>query len=616
MNRRLCVVVAAARWGCVVALVMLGVSCAQANEPFMRFLNGLRDQQLYDVAIDYLAQMRNSSQISDEDKQLLGYEEGKTLIEWAREDSDIKSRTKNLETARERLQVFIKDHSDHEMAGSAAMQLGNVLVLRGTMTMESSAKPSNVAQREVLLKQARTLFEEAKTVFKKSEDDYEKRVNEFKGIPPANNPGWADRRDAVRQAFLQANLYSAAVLQELAKTYPPGSKENKEQLQAAADKYRKIYERWRTLMAGQLARVKQGQCLQDLGDTKTAISLYADLLNQPEDLPEFRKLKAGALYRTQQCWLDASQNNPELAHKIGREFIDRSRQDEVKQPDWLAVRYFTALSAKKFADGLNDPNAAGRKKSLMNEARDDSKFVASVRGTYRDDARALLAEVTGRDEVVKEPVNFAEAMERGQQYLDEMQTKESQAKIGGANVDAKKLMEEAVAAREKAVHYFNQAIKLRDSDVKIDEINAARYYTCFLDYQSGNFYDAAVLGEFLARSIPVVPAGGRARRSRLHRICKDTTTSKCRRCSRNSTSSTWPIWPRTSPAVGKASPRPTTPGASCSRWRSWNAISRQAKNTFPRFPSRPASVANRSSKSARPTGARISPSSARKAPSA
>ncbi|HEX3868885.1 MAG TPA: hypothetical protein VHV77_00470 [Pirellulales bacterium] len=482
-------------------------SNAHAGEPYQRFLDGLRERGLYDVAVDYLNQMSKSSLVSDDIKKAIPYELGKTLIEWAREDADTKSRAKNLELAREKLQKFMADNPTHEMSGSAAMQLGNVLVLRGTMLIETSARPSNALQKETLLKQAREVLEEAKTVFKKSEDNYEKLVNEFKGVPPANDPGWVDRRDAVRQAFLQANLYSAAVLQEIAKTYTLNSKEHKEALQVAADKYRKIYERWRNLMAGQLARVKQGQCLQDLGEVKTAIGLYNDILNQPDDLADFRKLKASALYRTQQCWLDASQNNPELAHKLGKEFLDHSRPDEVKTPDWLAVRFYTAQAAKKLADTLPDKEA-GRKKLLIGEARDDAKLVSSIRGTYRDDARSLLSEITGKEEGVKEPATFAEASERGQEYLDQMQTKEAEAKNLGNAEDPKKLRAEALALREKAVQYFMLALKLRDNEVKMDDVNAVRYYLCFLDYQAGKFYDAAVLGEFLARKYPG-SAGGR-----------------------------------------------------------------------------------------------------------
>ncbi|HEX4128936.1 MAG TPA: hypothetical protein VHZ24_02755 [Pirellulales bacterium] len=511
MNRRFRGRVAVLRIaGFALAALLTATAGALAGEPFQKFLDGLREKELYDAAMDYLAEMNASALISAQQKATIPYEEGKTLIDWAREDADVKNKTKNLDLAREKLQGFIKANSSSELAGSASMQLGNVLILRGGMLLESSARPSNLAQKDTLLKQSRDLFSEAKDVFKKAEDDYEKLVNQYKGVPPANDNAWVEKRDTVRQAFLQANLYSAAVLQEIAKTYKPGSKEHKEALVAAGDKYKHIYERWRTLMAGQLARIKQAQCIQDLGDAKTAIGLYNDILNQPDELPEFRKLKASALYRTQQCWLSESQKNPELAHKLGKEFLDKSRPDEAKQPDWLAVRYYTALAAKQLADSLTDKES-GRKKTLLAEAKDNAKFVAGVRGTYREDGRVLLTQVTGKEEVQKEPTNFAEALERGQEYLDEMQAKQTAASMGsvmGNPEDKPKLEQEAVAARETAVKYFQMALKLRDPETKIEEVNTVRYYLCFLDYQAGRFYDAAVLGEFLARRYPG-SAGGR-----------------------------------------------------------------------------------------------------------
>ncbi|HWA97135.1 MAG TPA: hypothetical protein VG713_01520 [Pirellulales bacterium] len=501
----------AMRAGIAALLVAAFATTAAAAEPFQKFLDGLREKGLYDSAMDYLAEMTNSSLISGEIKTNIPYEEGKTLIDWARDDADVKNKMKNLDLAREKLEGFIKNNSQNDLSGSAGMQLGNVLILRGGMALENSARPANVQQKDALLKQARDLFGQAKDVFAKAEKDYEVKVNEYKGIPPEKDQqAWIDRRDTYRQAFLQANLYSAAVLQELAKTYPSGSKENKDALMAAADKYKAIYQRWRTLMAGQLARIKQGQCIQDLGDAKTAIGLYADILAQPDELIEFRKLKAGALYRTQQCWLSTGQNNPELAHKIGREFIDKSRPDEVKQPDWLAIRYYTALAAKLLADSLPDKDS-GRKKSLLNEAKDDAKFVSSLRGTYREDARVLLTQVTGKEEAQKEPTNFAEAFERGQEYLDEMQAKQTASRLGnvmGNPEERGKLEKAADAARDNAMKYFRLALALRDSETKLEEINTARYYICFLDYQAGRYYDAAVLGEFLAKKYPG-SAGGR-----------------------------------------------------------------------------------------------------------
>src|SRR5947209_6074978 len=72
---------------------------AVAAEPFQAFLDGLRDRNLYDSALDYLVEMRTSTLISNEIKPILPYEEGRTLIEQARNERDINQKAKQLDLA-------------------------------------------------------------------------------------------------------------------------------------------------------------------------------------------------------------------------------------------------------------------------------------------------------------------------------------------------------------------------------------------------------------------------------------------------------------------------------------------------------------------------------------
>ena len=57
-------------------------------------------------------------------------------------------------------------------------------------------------------------------------------------------------------------------------------------------------------------------------------------------------------------------------------------------------------------------------------------------------------------------------------------------------------------------------MELADAKTAIEDLNSARYYLCFLAWDAGDYYDAAVLGEFLARHIPTVPPAGTGRGSR------------------------------------------------------------------------------------------------------
>ena len=95
---------------------------------------------------------------------------------------------------------------------------------------------------------------------------------------------------------MQSLMYYAGAREELALTYPVDSAEARDSFQVAADRYDQIYKDYRTFLAGLTARLKQGQCYKQLGDTRRALGLYNDLLTQPDDLPVLHRLRVSAMY--------------------------------------------------------------------------------------------------------------------------------------------------------------------------------------------------------------------------------------------------------------------------------------------------------------------------------
>src|SRR5690606_25519254 len=106
-----------------------------------------------------------------------------------------------------------------------------------------------------------------------------------------NYPTYIDRketellagRDAALLNLLQTRLLSATVVYELAKSHAPGEAEREQLLKSAAEEYAKIYEQYQRRLAGLYARMWQGRCLQDLGNTKQALTYYGELLVQPDE---------------------------------------------------------------------------------------------------------------------------------------------------------------------------------------------------------------------------------------------------------------------------------------------------------------------------------------------
>jgi len=79
------------------------------------------------------------------------------------------------------------------------------------------------------------------------------------------------------------------------KTYGPGSKESAETLKAAAKKYHELYTKYEDYLAGLYARMWEGRCYKELGDTEKAFEAFEDLLAQPSEPQAFRLLKSKTL---------------------------------------------------------------------------------------------------------------------------------------------------------------------------------------------------------------------------------------------------------------------------------------------------------------------------------
>ena len=124
------------------------------------------------------------------------------------------------------------------------------------------------------------------------------------------------------------------------------------------------------------------------------------------------------------------------------------------------------------------------------------------------------------NERVKEPTTFSEAFDRAYQSLDEAQA----ASVGLKIAKDQKTVDQEVLTRlegdktkgeQAAMDDFRLALALAGKGPVKDrpgdqELNTARYYLCFLCYEMGEFYDAAVLGEFLAHHAVAKPAEGDA----------------------------------------------------------------------------------------------------------
>jgi hypothetical protein len=504
--------------GAIAWLTVLASATSPGGEPARQFLQGLRDRGYYDSAVEYLNQMKTSKLAPVDLREAMLYELATVLIEASRQQRDIVLREKQLDEARDSLSRFVAQNPDHPLVNSANGQLGNLLVERARIKVEQAKQPK--ADKTASLAAARQQYEDAYRVFGRSQDELKERLAKMKVVDPKDEKA-VGLRDQLRSDYLQVQLLAAAVREEAAETVVKGSQEYTAMLTEAAAQYGAVYDKYRTRLAGLYARLYQGRCNQKLDKLRDALTLFSELLEQPDSPEEFRTLKGKTMQLAAQAWLASEPPLYREAIKWLEPWLDNARPVEAKQPEWLELRLALAEAQWGLAEAAkktkaNDPQA----KRWESDARKNALFVAKQTGDLQRKARELAAKFGGtevaEDSAQKTPKTFTEAKDAGREVLDALQTTsmvlqtfpsriagETDAKV---KADLQRQLEEAQQTAEKSVRealaYFHKALELADDKTSSDDLNLVRYFLCFLHFSAGEFYEAGLLGEFVAKRYP------------------------------------------------------------------------------------------------------------------
>jgi len=473
-------------------LMTAGLLCtfaakAAASEEARRFLAGLRERGYFDTALDFLEMARNDPKVDKQFKDSLDYEAGLTMIDDSRMGRVTSVREKRLSEARERFKKFLAEHPSHPLAAGAQSQLANLLIERGRIKAEQAEKPSKTAEEKAALNaEARGLYDEAAKVFADLEQRFLKAHQKFPKIIDPKDTEKIEARDQVRRDLLQARLALATVLYEIAHTHKPGSEGSTKNLEAAAKRYQELYEKYGARLAGLYARMWEGRCYKELGKTDEAFAAFEELLAQPDEPQPFRTLKNKAAVLALQTALLPKVKKYKESVAMYKEWERTARGDE-DTPEGMAIKFFSGKAALELAKSLTKKEDAKQRKDLLTLSKQLFKDVSRQEGEHQKDAKMMLLEkLLGGADAKVEPSNFAEARDRAQEELGRMQMPDLKP-------------EEVAKARTEAIKYFRMAMRMKTSDVTIDELCVIRYYLAYLYWLSDDLYDAAVAGEFLAR---------------------------------------------------------------------------------------------------------------------
>ncbi|MFO0791114.1 MAG: hypothetical protein U0805_16765 [Pirellulales bacterium] len=504
---------------------------ASAVEQAEEFVKGLQARGLHQLALEYLESLESSPLANDSLRKKIPYLRGVALIEQSWQSSSPALRNSLLDEARQELENFAAQNPHNVQGADAQLQLATVQMKRGQeLLFQAKQLPpekSYDAQRKDLFRQARLQFADARETYQRAETTFN---TELEKLPPAtgNEPGdnSGTQRQQYRGRVVQLRCLAAQTQFEIACSYAPASDEFKKLNKEAADDLAAIYEefgRSANSYYGLYAHLVEGRCYQAIGEYAMALGCFEDVLRSRDEMLEelrrtgsaasfapFRKLVASASQRKAEVLL--AQQKPDLAIELCTACLKDADKDEEKQPEWLGVRFrFAEALAKKGAAAQTD---SADQKRLLAEAREAYRFVARSPGEFQLAAKTASTATTattssgGEAKKKDEPKTFTAAYDLGKEALAaynaaKLAVPSAQKNNPEAVPELEQQMDEGKAA---ARHYFDLAATLVDSETDQKQLNEVRYFLCWLNWEAGDFYRAAVLGEFVARHFPDHPA--------------------------------------------------------------------------------------------------------------
>jgi hypothetical protein len=437
-----------------------------------RFLKELRDNGLDDMALEYIKILKADKQLPAEFKDILDYEEGRTLIDEAARSNDLVLREELLRDASEKLDGFVKAHPKLTQARDADVHIGKLLLQRGHTAMLLSEDTQDAAKKAAKVSEARAAFNQARDAYGKALEPLKAALAKFPKHLEPNDPRVPDR-DAAYAAHLDAMLQQGVADYELAETYPEKSPERVKSLKAALAQFDDLYKNYRAQWAGLTARMWQAKCFEEQGEIGSAIAIYKELMGHAEPALRGLQLHVGYFYivalgKRKQYALAAD----EAARWLS--FYNRRGEHNTSAGIGVLTEYAKNLDAQMPEIA---PNEQPRAKKLI---IDSASQVVRFASPYKKDALDLLKKYKPSAALKAEDIlriTYEDAVEK-------------------AN--------EAIGAQDwpKAITLLKAAIRKADPARNVEKANLARHTLAFCYYKNNQFYQADVLAEHLARRYP------------------------------------------------------------------------------------------------------------------
>jgi len=480
-------------------MLLLAGSCytsrAVAEEPFIPFIEGLRERSYFDTAIEYIDAISQRGDLPAEVRSLLDLERGVTLQQKGAASRVPEDREQAFTESEQALRKFVSENGQHPQAALANSMLGELLFERAKSLIWKTAEIESADERRALQDSARNLIDQAKGIYQTAQDQYKILYDAFpKFIDESKDEDQYKLRQEAEAKYLRAWFNLVRCTYERGQTFDKGSEERKKTLIEAADLFEKIHTSRRTNQIGLHARLMMGKCFQEQDDLGRALGIYNEMLSHKSENPAVEVLKGIAQHYRLICLNDPQKNDHQLVIQEAAAWLQANRQLSTTQSG-LGILWEKAIAEEKL--GGNRELSESDKENILRAAMNDAQQVGKYPGAYKDPASAMSRRLKlSLGDKDREPRDFATAFERARGMIAQIQQLSDDISRA-ADQNERTLKQTALSNHLNEVGRLLQlALDLKDTDSDPKAVAQVRYLLSFVLLRQGKALDAMILSTF------------------------------------------------------------------------------------------------------------------------
>ncbi|MGI9517443.1 MAG: hypothetical protein ACR2NP_10375, partial [Pirellulaceae bacterium] len=486
-----------------------GFDTLQAEEPCEAFLEALREERLFDVAIEYLEEMENSSLATADFRERIPLHKVAVLLDEAALIRDNTRLTAQLDRTEQILSEYIDANPSATLLAEAQEQRARIYMARaGRLLTQADSDRITASQKTGKQEQARNYLEQAAQAY---EDIRQRLRSELEKKLDPQNPNANSDRVALRNKYVLVRMQSPKIKERIAESLGPDHPDYAKMLREAANENLELYEKYRTWLAGIDGCLGAARCFEKLGEPDKALGHLIDVFDLPRGPVQIAKKREAAVVAID-CWEQMQPFPLEEAFQRLRQVIYSMSPEYSRSQNGIKIRFAFAKACQQLAanieasGGARDPDSRKRLTNLKKESTRILRLLARTPGPQREEALALLkamgnsVAMTDEDEDKGPPETMADARQRGkdiQLRVSQLKTELTQAEATGDAGKSKKLRQRIQTESEAALAMFELALKMTTDESADDDLSNIRYLQCASYYQMEMFFEAAIIGEYV-----------------------------------------------------------------------------------------------------------------------